>query len=66
MDKLKIYERALQLMAEEIISNDLLIEQIYPSGDPDAHVDIPEDLSKEIAITCKDYLAQAREELENG
>lgn len=61
--KIEVYERALRLMAEEIIANDLLLEEMFVTGDPGAHVTMPEDLSDQIALTCKDYLDQAEEEL---
>jgi hypothetical protein len=59
----KVYQRACQIMAKELIEYDLLMEAIWSSGDPDAHVDIPGDLTDQIELTVQDYLDEARKEL---
>jgi hypothetical protein len=64
--RIEVYKRALQIMAEELIANDLRLEEMFLSGDTNAHISMPKDLDAQIALTCKDYLEQAEEELSMG
>ena len=59
----KVYQRALQIMAKEILGWGLLWEEIVTTGDINAHVSIPEDQDEEIIKMIEDYLEEARGEL---
>jgi hypothetical protein len=52
-------------MAKEILGWGLLWEEIVTTGDINAHVGIPKNQDEEIAKMIKEYLEEAREEL-NG
>ena len=49
----------------EVTYNDLVMEAIYESGDPDAHATMPDSilLTREIDKVVQDYLEEARDEL---
>lgn len=60
-----IYEQALRIAAKENIESDLMLEEIYTTGNPDAYkIEIPIDITKQIEQTVQDYLSEAREGLD--
>jgi hypothetical protein len=63
IQRIDICERALRIMAKEILGWGLLWEEMVTTGDVDAHVSIPKDQTEEIDKMVKDYLEEAREEL---
>jgi hypothetical protein len=63
MTELELHQRALRIMAKEILGWGLLWEEIMTTGDIDAHVDIPGDQTEEIDKMVEEYLEEAREEL---
>ena len=63
MIELEVYQRALRIMAKEVLGWGLLWEEIMTTSDIDAHVDIPGDQTEEIDKMVEEYLEEAREEL---
>jgi len=61
--ELEVYQRALRIMAKEVLGWGLLWEEIMTTSDIDAHVDIPGDQTEEIDKMVEEYLEEAREEL---